>query len=104
MCPGDAREPPSPTRGDLQCCVLEDGGRDRLEGPELRIEDAGPGRSRRGEEEVVVDLKQLVLGCINADVGHQRVIFQYFSKSTRFSQFCAARILKCLQIHHFFKK
>ena len=33
----------------------------------------------------------LVLGCIKADFGHQIVILQHFSRSTRFSHFCTAR-------------
>ena len=35
---------------------------------------------------------RLVLGWIDADLDDQIVIFQHFSRSTRFSQFCAARI------------
>ena len=34
---------------------------------------------------------RLVLGCINADFGHQIFIFQHFSRSTRFAYFCITR-------------
>ena len=37
------------------------------------------------------------IGCIDADFCNQGVIFQHLSKSSRFSQFCAARIPEILQ-------
>ena len=42
----------------------------------------------------ITTFKRFVLGCIDADFYNQIVIFQHFSRSTRFSQFCAARISK----------
>ena len=39
---------------------------------------------------ITLDVR-LVLGCINADFGHQIVILPHFSRSTRFAHFCTAR-------------
>ena len=43
------------------------------------------------------NLERLVLGCIDADFCVQILIFQHFSRSTRFTYFCTARISKFRQ-------
>ena len=71
----------------LPCLCAEDRARPRPEP-----------RARRAHRHDTSLFPRLVLGCINADFGHQIVILQHFSRSTRFSQFCAARISKFCKI------
>ena len=47
---------------------------------------------------------RLVLGCITADFGHQIVIFQHFSRSTRFAHFCTARNSKFWRTLSYFSR
>ena len=67
----------------------------RRPGSSLRGTSASATAAAFGES---CNFRRFVLGCIDTDFGHQIIIFQHFSRSTRFSQFCAARISKFCKI------
>ena len=59
---------------------------------------AAPGADCRGltsanQQPASTRNPRLVLGCTDADFGHQIVILQHFSRSTRFAYFCTSRNL-----------